>query len=294
MLSQVLFATYSGLASGMAVFLVAAGLTWVFGILHILNMAHGNFAMIGAYVASSIVGRKADSIFSYIGSSLAAAIVVGALGYITERVLLRRLGKIDHHYTLIGTFALMIFLEGIVKLIWGAEVSSVGPPPGLSGSVQILGVMVPRLTIFIIFTGLLLFVVLDLVITRTWVGKVMQALASDSWMSGMLGINVPTLLAVSVVASFVLAGLAGGLLLPLGTLDPGMGGSYLLRAFFAVIIGGLGSIRGAFVASILLSLIDDYNLLIFPNFPGLAFYVALAVFLVGWPNGLFQPVGRSR
>ena len=293
MASQWLFATYNGFAMAMAIFLVAAGLTWIFGILNVLNMAHGNFFMVGAYVASSIVGRRADSIGSYLGASLAAAAAVGVLGLITDQVLLRRLRKVDPHYVLIGTFALLIFVEGVVKLVWGAEVNTVSPPAALDGALRIGGIVVPRFTVFVSLTGIALFALLDVVIHRTWVGKLMRALASDPWMAGMLGINVPLLLTASVTVSFVLAGLAGGLLLPLQSLQPGMGSSYLLPAFFAVIIGGLGNVRGAFVASVLLGLVSSLNALVLPSFPGLAIYVALAVFLVGWPNGIFPPA-RTR
>ncbi|MEO8296497.1 MAG: branched-chain amino acid ABC transporter permease [Burkholderiales bacterium] len=290
MLSQWIFATYNGFAMAMAVFLVAAGLTWVFGILKILNMAHGHFFMVGAYVASSIFTRNADSVWAYLGAAVAAAVVVGLLGWITDQVLFRRLRQVDHHYVLIGTFALLIFVEGLVKLVWGADVSSVSAPAALRGVIQIGGVVVPVFTGVVVVSGLLVFLLLDLVIHRTWTGKLMQSLASDPWMAGMLGINVPVLLTVSVVASFVLAGLAGGLLLPMQSLQLGLGGAYLLPAFFAVIIGGLGNIRGAFIASVLLGLVGSFNALLLPSLPGVAIYVALAVFLIAWPNGIFPPV----
>jgi len=291
LLSEWLFSVYSGIASGLAVFLVAAGLSWVFGILKILNMAHGNFFMVGTYVAYSVVGQRPESLAAFMGASLLAAAVVGLLGFITDKVMLRRLRGADYHYVLMGTFALAMLVEGVVKLIWGVDLTTVNPPPLLDAPVDIGGVMVPRFTLFAIGAGLAVFAALDFALNRTWAGKLMQAVAADPWMAGMMGINVPMLLAVSVTASFALAGFAGGLLLPFQSLSPDIGNSYLLLAFFAVIIGGLGNIRGAFLASVLLGVVQQVSTIAVPNFPGLTVYVALAVFLIWWPNGIFPPAG---
>ena len=144
---------------------------------------------------------------------------------------------------------------------------------------------------FVIAAGAVVFLLLDFAIHRTRVGKLMQAVASDPWMSAMLGVNVPALLRISVVASFALAGFAGGLLVPLQTVDLTVGGSYLLLAFFAVIIGGLGSVRGAFAASLLLGVVQNLGNVLLPNVPGLAIYVALTAFLIWWPNGIVPPKG---
>jgi branched-chain amino acid transport system permease protein len=279
-LSEWLFAIYNGVAIGMSVFLVAAGLSWVFGILKILNMAHGNFFMVGAYVAFSVGGKRPESFLEYIGSALVAGAVVAVLGFITDKVMLRRLRNVDYHYVLIGTFALAMFVEGVVKLIWGMDVQTVNPPPSLDEPIEIGGVMVPKFTLFAIGAGLVVFFVLDYILQRTWAGKLMQSLANDPWMAGMLGINVPVLLTVR-------------LLVPFQSLAVEMGGSYLLLAFFAVIIGGLGNIRGAFLASLLLGLVQNISTILVPNYPGLTIYIALAAFLIWWPNGIFPPAGTK-
>ena len=286
-----LFGLYNGIATGMAIFLVAAGLTWIFGILKILNMAHGHFFMIGAYAAFSVIGKRPDALSSYFLGALAAGALVSVLGYITDKLLLQRLRKVDYHYVLIATFALMLCIEGAVRLIWGGEVQAINPPPGLDGAVQIGELFIPRFTVFVIAAGAFVFMLLEFAIQRTWVGKLMQAVASDPWMASMLGINVPRLLTVSVVASFALAGFAGGLLVPFQSVDLTIGGSYLLLAFFAVIIGGLGSVRGAFLASLLLGLVQNLGNLVLPNLPGFSIYLALSAFLIWWPNGIFAPKG---
>jgi branched-subunit amino acid ABC-type transport system permease component len=290
-LTEWLFGIYNGIAMGMAVFLVAAGLTWIFGILRILNMAHGHFFMIGAYIAFTIIGKKPGSMWTYLLAALAACVAVGVLGFITDRLLLRRLRKVDYHYVLIATFALLLCIDGGVRLIFGGDVNAVDPPPLLSGPIQVGTLFIPKFTLFVIAAGALAFALLEVAIHRTWAGKLLQSVASDPWMASMLGINVPLLLTLSVVGSFAIAGLAGGLLVPFQSVDLTMGGSYLLLAFFAVIIGGLGSIRGAFIASILLGLVQNLGNIVLPNLPGFSIYVALAVFLIWWPNGIIRPKG---
>jgi branched-chain amino acid transport system permease protein len=287
MIAQWGFAVLNGLASGMAIFIIAAGLTWLFGILKILNMAHGAFMMIGAYVAFSIVGHDPDSIGGFLGAALAAGAVCAALGYITDRLVFRRLRDADYHYVLIATFALVMVAEGGAKLIWGGETLSITPPPGLDEPWQIGPLLVPAYTLFLIAAGLAVAVVLDIAINRLFLGKIMQTLAADPWVAGVLGINVPLALMLSVVASFGLVGIAGGLLLPNQSLSPYMGDPFLILAFFAVIIGGLGNVRGAFCASILLGLVQNLAVLVVPGLPGLSVYVLLAVFLIFRPNGLF-------
>ena len=287
MAGQWAFAVLNGLASGMGIFIIAAGLTWLFGILKILNMAHGAFMMIGAYVAFTISGHGPDSLAGFLGAAVGAGAVCAALGYVTDRVVFRRLREVDYHYVLIATFALVMVCEGAAKLIWGPDTISTTPPPGLDDALEIGPLLVPAYTLFLIVAGLTVAVVLEIAINRLFLGKIMQTLAADAWIAGVLGINVPLALLLSVVASFGLVGFAGGLLLPNQSLSPYMGDPYLILAFFAVIIGGLGNVRGAFCASILLGMVQNLAMLAVPQLPGLAIYVVLAVFLVWKPSGLF-------
>lgn len=292
-LTQLAFATFNAVAFGMAVFLVAAGLTLIFGILKILNMAQGAFFMIGAYVAYSMLGQDSASVGMFIAVSIAAGAVVAVLGLLTDRIILNRLRNVDYHYVLIATFALLLFCNGMVKLIWGVNFFTVTPPPAIDEPLELAGLYMSKYSLFVIGAGVVVYLLLDLAIHRMWLGKLMQALATDSWMAGLLGINVPLGLALSVMFSFFLAGLAGGLLLPNQSLSPGLGDSYLLYAFFAVIIGGLGNIRGAFLGSILLGLVNSLNTVLLPDLPGLAIYVALALFLFLRPEGLFPSLASA-
>ncbi|MBT1159449.1 branched-chain amino acid ABC transporter permease [Aminobacter anthyllidis] len=286
-----MFTLVNGLTTGMAVFLVAAGLTLVFGIMRILNFAHGAFFMIGAYVASTLVGSAPRSVLALVAAAVVAALVVGVLGIVVQRFVLRRIQHVDEHYMLIATFAVMLVCVGFVKLIWGLEFLSVDPPPGIDTGVEIFSLFVPSFSLFIISSGVVVFLVLDFVIHRAWTGKMITAIARDGWMAELLGINVPAGIMAAVGGSFALAGLAGGLLLPNQTLSPALGDTFLLLAFITVVIGGLGNVRGAFIAAILLGLIDGLNTMLLPAYPGVAVYVGMVAFLLLWPNGI---LGESR
>ncbi|MBX9459628.1 MAG: branched-chain amino acid ABC transporter permease [Rhizobium sp.] len=293
MTNQVVFVLFNGVASGMAFFLVAAGLTWVFGILKILNLAHGAFFMIGAYLAYTIGGGAPATLWSFIGVALVAAVAVGLMGFLTDRLVFGRLRNVDYHYVLIATFGLMLFCEGVAKAIWGSDYVSVMPPPEVDSALKIGGSYISLYTLLVIAIGLITFVILELIMNRLWVGKIMRAVANDPWMAGTIGINVPLVLMLSVVASFALAGFAGGILVPNQTLSVHVGSAFILYAFLAVVIGGLGSIRGTFIACILLGLVESANATFLPQYGGIAVYVVLAIFLVARPQGLFPVQGVS-
>ncbi|MHA6642773.1 branched-chain amino acid ABC transporter permease [Mesorhizobium sp. A623] len=286
-LIDVAFALINGMATGMAIFLVAAGLTLIFGILKILNFAHGAFFMVGAYLSYTIIGSNPSSIWVFILAALVGGVIVSALGYVTDLVVLRRLRNVDEAFMLIATFAVLMVCTGVVKLIWGVNYASINPPPGLDGALIIGDLFIPSYSIFVIVAGGLIYVLLDFAIRRTWIGKMLQSIAVDNWMAGLLGINVPLALSATVIASFFLAGLAGGLLLANQTLSPILGDSYLLLAFMAVIIGGLGDVRGAFIAAIMLGIIESGSSLIMPEMPGMATYLFVIFFLLAKPQGLF-------
>src|SRR5690606_7806731 len=146
---------------------------------------------IGAYIAYTIVGSNPSSIWIFVLAALVGGIVVGGLGYITDRLVLRRLRHVDEAYMLIATFAVLLVCSGLVKMIWGVNYASVNPPPMLDGAVIIGDLFIPSYSLFVIAAGLIVFLALDYAIHRTWLGKLLQSVANDSWMSGLLGINVP-------------------------------------------------------------------------------------------------------
>jgi branched-chain amino acid transport system permease protein len=290
---QVGFAVVDGLTTGMAVFLVAAGITLIFGVLKVLNFAHGSFFMIGAYITYTLIGDDPSSLGLYLVVSVAAGLAVGVLGYVVDLLVLRRLRQVEEAYSLIATFALLMACDGMVRLIWGASYHSVSAPDMIGGTVQLGPMQIPTYSLLVVLASVLVFLALDFATRRSWIGKIVQALVNDPWMSSLIGVNVELLFTGTVIVAFFLAGLAGGLLLPNQSLSPELSSSYLMQAFIVVIIGGLGNIRGAFLASILLGLIDSLNTIFLPVMPGVAIYVAMAGFLLWRPQGLLAREGAN-
>lgn len=287
--SQLALLTFNGLASGMAVFLVAAGLTLVFGILHILNFSHGGVFMIAAYIAltcQALFGAPVSS-WAFAVSLAAATAAAAILGLLIDRLVFRRLSGVAEAYTLIATYALLLICQGAVKLVWGMDFKGAAPPDALMGAVVISGVFLPSYSVFLIIAGVLTFLMLDLVIYRTTVGKRIRAVAIDSWMCGVIGLNVQAVFTATVAAGFALAGLAGALLLANQSLSPELGSAFVIQAFGAIIIGGMGSIRGTFAACILLGLVNAFGTVLIPEMPGVLLYVALAASILLRPQGLF-------
>lgn len=281
-----LFTFLNSLTLGMAVFLVAAGLTLIFGIMRILNFAHGAFFMMGAYLSSSILGDAPGSIFTLVAAALVSGAVAALIGLAIQHFVLDRLMDLDEHFTLIATYAVMLLSVGVIKSIWGLQYKTVYPPPELEGGVMIFGTFVPSFSLFIIVAGVVVFAVLELVLHRSWAGKVAVAIARDGWTSNLMGINGGLGIKLVVMASFGLAGLAGGLLVPNQTLSPALGDTFLLLSFITIVIGGLGNIRGAFIAALILAVIDGFNAFYLPEFPGVLIYVGMVTCLLLWPNGI--------
>ncbi|MCM2563592.1 branched-chain amino acid ABC transporter permease [Lutimaribacter sp. EGI FJ00015] len=279
---------FNGLAWAMATFLVAAGLTLIFGILHILNFAHGGFFMIGAYVSYTVMLAFGAGLplWVFMIGAMAAAVVVGLLGWAVDMFVFRRLRDVEDAYSLIATYALLLVCGGAVQLIWGLNYLSVMPPPSLNSVVFIGDVFMPTYTIFVILSGVVAYIGLELLINRTQIGQLIRVVAVDPWMARLLGLNVTRIYLVTVIFSFAMAGVAGALLMPNQSLSPELGGIFLLQAFGVVIVGGMGSIRGAFLAALLLGMIESFGTYLFPQYPGIFFLLALAVILLVKPSGI--------
>ena len=288
-MQQLSFIMLNGLSWGMTIFLTAAGLSLVFGILHILNFSHGGFLMVGAYLSYSIGHLlQATSLWAFLALAVLCAVAVGALGAVVERLVFRRLRGVNDAYSLIATYALLLLCQGIVKLIWGIDFLSVPPPPALNGAVSMGGFIAPSFVLFVIGSGVVVFMLLEFVIHRTDLGKRIQAVAIDPWMANVVGINVNASLSWTVIIGFALAGLAGSLLSANQSLSPTMGSSLIIQAFGALIVGGLGNIRGAFIASLLLGLVTAAGDSVFPEVPSIFFFAALVAILLVRPQGLMK------
>ncbi len=296
----------NGLQLGLLLFLLAAGLTLVFGIMDLVNLAHGSLYMLGAYFAatfSALTGSFVAAIFL----ALFATLLVGML---VEVIALRRLYGRDHLDHVLGTFGLILFSNEMVRLIWGPAGLNLPLPSWLNVPVQILpGVFYPSYRLLIIAVALLVALLLYFVVMRTRIGMLIRAGASNREMVGALGINIKLLYTFVFGIGAALAGLAGMMQAPILTVQIGMGENILILAFVVIIIGGIGSIRGAFLAALLVGLIDTVGRAFLPDVlklflsnhaastaaPALSsmlIYLVMAIILVARPQGLFPAASK--
>ena len=291
----------NGLQFGLLLFLLAAGLTLVFGIMDLVNLAHGSLYMLGAYFAATFAAWT-DSFVLGALLALAATLVVGMA---LEVVALRRLYGRDHLDHVLGNFGLILFFNELVRLVWGPAGMSLSLPMWLISPVEILpGLFYPTYRIAIILTALLVALFLYVLVMRTRLGMLVRAGASNREMTGALGVNISLLYTLVFGLGAALAGLAGLMQAPILTVQIGMGENILILAFVVIIIGGIGSIRGAFIAAVLVGLIDTIGRAFLPDLlrlvlssrgastvaPALSsmlIYLLMAIVLVLRPEGLF-------
>ena len=271
-----------------ATFLVAAGLTMVFGVLHVLNFAHGAFFMLGAYVSYSVLDRFGEgaSVGAYVGATVLAAVLVALAGLVTDLSVFRRMRSVDRAYVLIASYALLLLVNGVVKLVWGVDVLTVQPPESLMDASVVGGVVMPDYTLFTIVAALVVYAALELGLRGTRFGQMLHAVGADPSTARLLGIDVNSVYTVTVMVGFGLAGLAGGMLAANQSLSPALGDMFIIQAFNVIIIGGMGSVTGAFVAALLLGLVNALGDVLIPNYPGVLPFVALAICLLVRPTGL--------
>jgi branched-chain amino acid transport system permease protein len=275
----------SGLASAASLFLVASGLSLIFGVTRILNFAHGAFFMLGAYLAYTLTVRFSGPFGFWAGMAL-AAVVVGLLGALFEILLLRRIYRAPELFQLLATFGATLVVEDVVLLIWGPE-DLLGPrAAGLAGAVEVVGKRVPSYDLFLILLGPVVLAFLWLILHRTRWGVLVRAATQDRDMVAALGVNQKWLFTGVFALGTFLAGLGGALQAPLAV-DHTMDLRIIVEIFVVVVIGGLGSIEGAFVAAILVSLLNAFGILILPKISLVVVFLLMAVVLVIRPRGLF-------
>jgi branched-chain amino acid transport system permease protein len=285
-LSFLLGQIFSGLTTAMFMFLIASGLSLVFGVMRVLNFAHGSFYMIGAYLAWQGVHWLTPLAGSFWLAALMSAVGVAVLGGLIERLLLHRLYGREELYQLLLTYALVLILADSAKLIWGTDQLSVATPKLLVGSLRISGANLPLYNLFIIMLGPLIAVSGWLVLHRTGPGRMIRAAALDREMLQALGADVGALYTMMFVASAFLAGLAGALVSPIQSVVPGMDVEIIVQAFIVVVIGGLGSFWGTFWGSLIYGEVLAFGILIFPGFSLFSVFALMAVILIVRPWGL--------
>jgi branched-chain amino acid transport system permease protein len=276
----------SGLTAAMFLFLIASGLSLIFGILRVLNFAHGSFYMLGAYIAFQFVSWFATTPGRFWLATIVAAVGIAVLGACVERVLLRHLYDREELYQLLFTYALVLILSDAAKVIWGTGQLSVSRPPMLEGAVRIFGTQVPWYNLFILLLGPAIALLFWLILQHTRVGRFIRAAALDREMLGALGINVGRLYtAVFMLGSF-LAGLGGALVTPVKTIVPGMDVEIIVEAFIVVVIGGLGSFWGTFLGALIYGQVLSFGILVFPRFSIFSVFALMAAVLIVRPWGL--------
>ena len=276
----------SGLTAAMFLFLIASGLSLIFGVLRVLNFAHGTFYMLGAYSAYQVIRWIGPGPGNFWISVLGAALAVALLGGLVERFLFRHLYGKEELYQLLFTYALVLVLGDGAKLVWGTQQKSVSRPPGLTGSFALFGATVPYYNLFIILLGPAIALGFWLVLQRTRVGRFIRAAALDRETLGALGVNVDALYTwVFVLASF-LGGLGGALISPMRAIVPGMDTDVIVEAFVVVVIGGLGSFWGTFLGALIYGQVLSFGILLFPRFSIFSVFALMAAVLVIRPWGL--------
>jgi branched-subunit amino acid ABC-type transport system permease component len=276
----------SGLTAAMFLFLIAAGLSLIFGVLRVLNFAHGTFYMLGAYATYQLVQWLGVSGGRFWLTAVGGALAIAALGGLVERFLFRRLYGKDELYQLLFTYALALILSDAAKMIWGTQQKSVSRPPELTGAFHIFGAIIPHYNLFIILLGPAIALGFWLVLQRTRVGRYIRAGALDRETLGALGVNVDALYTgVFVLASF-LGGLGGALISPMRATTPGMDTEVIVEAFVVVVIGGLGSFWGTFLGALIYGQVLSFGILFFPRFSIFAVFALMAAVLIVRPWGL--------
>jgi branched-chain amino acid transport system permease protein len=276
-----------GLTTAMFLFLIASGLSLVFGVMRVINFAHGSFYMFGAYLAWQAVQWLHPTGGRFWLAALLAAIGVGLLGALTERIFFRSLYGREELYQLLFTYALVLILGDAAKFLWGTDQLSVSTPPALAGSVQVFGTTQPLYTLFIICIGPMIAFALWLALNRTGAGRMVRAAQMDREMLDALGANVATLYTAMFALSAFLAGLSGALVTPIQSIVPGMDVLIIVQAFIVVVIGGMGSLWGTFWGSVIYGQVLSFGILIFPGFSLFSVFALMAVILIVRPWGLF-------
>ena len=283
-METLLLNTLNGLSWGMLLFLIAVGLTTVFGVLGVLNFAHGSLFMLGAYLCM----QSMQYFESFWLGLLIGPLCVAILGVLVEKYLLKRVYGRDVSYQLLLTFAILLILDDGVRMIWGSGYHIVDPPAIFSGIISIAGQDYPVYRIFLIVIGPIIGTLLwSFFHFSTW-GKIIRAASFDNIMAEGVGINVPMIYTAVFALGAWLAALGGALAAPQQSLIPSMGEKIIIESFIVVVIGGMGSFPGAFVGALLLGLLGSFGTVFAGNMQMAIPYILMAVVLLIKPTGLFK------
>ena len=273
----------NGLAYGVLLFLLSVGLTLIFGMLDVINLAHGSFYMLGAYAGLSLIAAT-DNFWLAL---LAAPLAVGLIGALIERSCLRPLYRRPPLDQVLLTFGFIYLFEDLVKWIWGGRIRSIPPPDLFSGSVSLAGTIIPSYRLFVIGFGLVMAILLYLVIERTRLGAVIRAGVFDAEMTAGMGIDIHRVFTALFAFGAALGGLSGVIAGPIQSAFPSMGVTILIPALIVVVVGGLGSLKGSLIGSLVIGQAETFGKAWLPDAAMLIIYVVMAGIVLIRPQGLF-------
>lgn len=272
----------NSLSLGILLFLIASGFSLIFGLMRIANLAHGSFYILGAYIGLAVM-QKTDS---FALAALAAAVVVPILGVLMQRLFLTRLHNQELPQVLL-TFGFMFIFADLSLVLWGGTPQTLSKPEMFSSSIKIAGMFFPSYRLFVVGTGLVIALLLYFFLEKTKVGAMVRAGVDDQEMARAVGINVPWIFTGVFALGVSLSALAGVMGGPIIGVFPGLDLEILLLALVVVVIGGIGSIKGAFVGSIVVGLLDNFGKALFPEIAFFTIFAPMALVLALWPKGLF-------
>ena len=273
----------NGLSYGILLFLLSVGLTLIFGMLDVVNLAHGSFYMLGAYAGLATIAALGNFWIALV----VAPLVVGAIGAVMERLALRPLYRRSPLDQVLLTFGFIYLFEDLVKWIWGGRIRSIPPPDLFSGSVTILGVTIPSYRLFVIAFGFAMAVALWLLIERTRLGSIIRAGVFDAEMTAGLGINMPVVFTAVFAFGAALGGLSGVIAGPIQSASPPMGAGILVPALIVVVVGGLGSLKGSLAGSLIIGQAETFGKVWLPGASMMMIYLVMAAIVLLRPQGLF-------
>lgn len=276
----------NALQLSMLLFLLSLGLTVIFGLMHFVNLAHGSLYAFGAYIGATIASQM-----GFWMAIAAAPISVAIIGVVLYYSFVQRMRKADPTAQVLVTFGLIFVFLDMMRIIWGDFALAMAMPASLSGQVSFLGITYPAYRIFIISLGAISFLIIALLLSRTQIGAKIRASVDNDAMAACLGINVERLFFVVFCVGCAFAGLAGAIAAPLLSVTPGMGLQILIPTLIVIVIGGLGSLKGAIVGSLIYGFVQTFGAVLAPQLASVLIYALLGLILVVKPNGLFPVKG---
>jgi branched-chain amino acid transport system permease protein len=284
---QTFLQVIDGLSQGSALFLVALGLSLTLGVMRLVNISNGAFYMLGAYISTLVLVQVDISVWQMILAIIIGAVVAGLVGAAVEATFIQRLYSLPHLFPLLGTYAVLLTIQGFAVLVWGVEPRATKVPVVLEGTFHAGRYPISAYAVLLIVVGLVCAVLIGSILRWSRFGRVVGAVADDRDMAEVLGINTKRTFLVMFALSAFAAGIGGGLLAPLNGLTPEVASIYVVEAFAVVIVGGIGSVMGTYIASLMLGVLQSILVIVEPSMAEVSVYVAMAVMMLVRPRGLF-------